>query len=179
VISLSETINLNQYWLWYIFGKRHHMSSETHSHTIDDLATAIQGVWWLLSREDYTKDGQRRIDPVLGPDPLGILTYAQTHFAAQFMKRDRTDTTSTQVFHSGQNNTSAVGGYDAYFGTYRVDEETGKVAHTLLGSITPSNIGITVFRDLKVNGNGLTIQLDTTTADAEPITRTLIWKKIS
>lgn len=155
------------------------MSTETHSHTTGDLATAIQGVWWLLSREDYTKDGQHRIDPILGQDPLGILTYARTHFAAQFMKRDRTNNDTTQVVHSGQNNTIAVGGYDAYFGTYKVDEETGRVAHTLLGSITPSNIGITVLRELEVIGNQLTIRLDTTTPGAEPVTRTLTWKKIS
>ncbi|MEP6950263.1 MAG: hypothetical protein ABI863_13345 [Ginsengibacter sp.] len=41
------------------------------------LAVAIQGVWWLQSCEDWTKDGQRRIDPTLGSDPIGILSYAK------------------------------------------------------------------------------------------------------
>src|SRR5712671_4342980 len=150
------------------------MSAE--SHFAASLAIAIQGVWWLISREDYTKDGQKRIDPILGEDPIGILTYAKSHFAAQFMKRERSVTITTQTLHSGQNNTTAVGGYDAYFGTFVVDEETGKVAHTLLGSITPSNVGITVLRDLKVTDNQLTIQLETTTPEAEPVTRTLRWR---
>src|SRR4051794_7104215 len=115
----------------------------------------MQGVWWLVSREDWTKDGQQRIDPILGASPIGILTYAKTHFAAQFMRRNRTTDSTEQTFYSGQNNTSAVGGYDAYFGTYEVNEQTGKVAHTLIGSLTPSNIGMTVFRNLRVNDNTL------------------------
>ncbi len=144
-----------------------------------DLAAAMQGVWWLLSREDYTKDGQRRIDTVMGADPTGILAYAKDHFSAQFMKREGREVTASQPVHSGQNNTVASGGYDAYFGTYQVDGQTGKVAHTLIGSITPANIGIMVWRDIRVDGDQLTIQLETTTAEGERITRTLTWKRIS
>ena len=62
----------------------------TSSH--DTLENKIQGTWWLLSREDYTKDGERRIDPILGSDPIAILVYANNHFAAQFMKKDRSAT---------------------------------------------------------------------------------------
>ncbi|HEY5751216.1 MAG TPA: lipocalin-like domain-containing protein [Chryseolinea sp.] len=155
------------------------MTNPVSSTSSECLSTAMQGIWWLISREDYTKDGQRRIDPVLGSDPIGILSYAKDRFSAQFMKRDRTESSSKQMFSAGQNNTRAVGGYDAYFGTYAVDQETGKVAHTLIGSITPSNIGMTVHRNLTVNHNRLTIQLETTTPDGEPVTRTLIWDRIS
>lgn len=143
-----------------------------------DLSKTMQGVWWLLSREDWTKEGQRRIDPVLGPEPIGILTYSPTHFAVQFMKSNREEGSNTQTSYSGQNNTVATGGYDAYFGTYEVNEQTGKVKHTLIGSVTPSNIGITVLRDLRVNENKLMIQLKTTTPEGEPIIRTLTWKRI-
>lgn len=145
----------------------------------EDLITKMKGVWWLLSREDWTRDGQRRIDPVLGTDPIAILTYASSHFAAQFMKRNRTDDDAQQIFKAGQNNTAAVGGYDAYFGTYEVNEETGKVAHTLIGSITPTNIGVTVSRDLRVVDDKLFIQLETSTTEGEHVTRTLIWKRLN
>ncbi|HEY6975200.1 MAG TPA: lipocalin-like domain-containing protein [Chitinophagaceae bacterium] len=144
----------------------------------DNLENKIQGTWWLLSREDYTRDGQRKIDPVLGPDPIAILVYADNHFAAQFMKKNRNADSITQVSNAGQNNTAAIGGYDAYFGTYEIDKKTGQVAHTLVGSINPANIGMTVYRDLRVEDNRLTIKLDTTTQQGEPITRTLIWKRI-
>lgn len=132
-----------------------------------------------MSREDWTKDEQQRIDPILGANPVGILTYADTHFAAQFMKRDRTEGITDQPVQAGHNNTIAIGGYDAYFGSYEVNEQTGKVMHTLIGSITPANIGITVSRDLRVHDDTLTIQLETTTPQGEPVTRTLVWKRIS
>jgi hypothetical protein len=143
-----------------------------------DLERKIQGTWWLLSREDHTKDGEKRIDPILGPDPIAILVYANNHFAAQFMKRDRSANSITQATSAGQNNTSAIGGYDAYFGTYKIHEETNLVAHTLIGSLSPSNIGITVHRNLQVEGDKLTIKLDTTTPEGDPVTRTLTWKRI-
>jgi len=155
------------------------MSAEILPTPSEDLAAIMQGVWWLLSREDWTHDGQQRIDPILGADPIGILSYAKNHFTAQFMKRNRTDDSPNQILQSGQNNTVAVGGYDAYFGTYEVNEQTGKVAHTLIGSISPANIGITVSRDLRANGDKLIIQLETTTTGGEPVTRTLVWKRIS
>ena len=155
------------------------MSAPTLPAPSNNLCTTIQGVWWLQSREDWTKEGQRRIDPILGSDPIAILSYAKDHFATQFMKRDRTENPTGQAVFSGQNNTSAVGGYDAYFGTFEVNEKTGKVSHTLIGSITPSNIGMTVSRDLRVIENTLMIQLETTTLEGEAIIRTLIWKRIS
>lgn len=138
----------------------------------------IQGTWWLLSRIDRTQEGERRIDPILGEDPVAILVYANDHFAAQFMKRDRSSETITQATAAGQNNTAAVGGYDAYFGTYTVDEHTGLVAHTLVGSINPANIGITVQRMLMVENEQLIIQLDTTATTGEPVIRTLTWKRV-
>lgn len=145
----------------------------------DQLQNQIQGTWWLLSREDQTKEGEIRIDPILGPDPVAILVYAKNHFAAQFMKRDRSVDSLALATGAGQNNTSAIGGYDAYFGTYEVDGETNLVAHTLIGSVNPANIGITVYRDLEIEDDKLIIKLDTTTPQGEPVTRTLTWKRIS
>ena len=58
-------------------------SSRTGVHKLaDSLEQDMIGVWWLLSREDFASDGSRRIDPTLGADPLGILTFAPGRFAA-------------------------------------------------------------------------------------------------
>ena len=137
------------------------------------------GVWWLLSREDIAKDGSVRIDPTLGPDAKGILTYANGRFAAQFMKRDRSKVTDADNLSRGHNNTGAVGGYDAYFGTYSVDAESGDILHRLEGALTPENVGMEVLRTLTVNGNNLVIQLDTNTPEGEPVTRTLTWERVA
>ena len=143
-----------------------------------EYENSIEGVWWLLSREDFTYDNEKRIDPTLGPNPYGILVYANGHFAAQFMKRDRSNKKDEPIYKKGQNNTTAIGGYDAYFGTYEVDKKTGQVAHTLVGSLAPENIGIKVERTLNVINNQLQIKLETTTLEEENIMRTLIWKRI-
>lgn len=155
------------------------MSALTLPPPSGDLAKKIVGVWWLLSREDWTKDGVRKIDLTLGADPFGILSFTATHFAAQFMKRDRSNCANNQTVIAGKNNTAAVGGYDAYFGTYKLDERAGQSEHTLIGSINPSNVGIKVVRDLRVDDSDqLIIQLPTTGAEGEPLTRTLVWKRI-
>lgn len=142
------------------------------------LASDIIGVWWLLAREDRTASGERRIDPALGAEPIGMLTYAPEHFAAQFMKRDRSGGGAADSAIQGENNTGAVGGYDAYFGTYQVIEASGGVLHRLAGALTAANVGIEVLRKLRVKDNRLEIQLETTTPEGEAITRTLTWERI-
>ena len=145
----------------------------------DDFTYDFTGVWWLLSREDRAADGSIRIDATLGPVAKGILTYANGRFAAQFMKRDRSDVSNVNNPSLGKNNTGAVGGYDAYFGTYSVDEKTGDVLHCLEGALTAENVGMEVSRTLTVDGDSLVIQLETTTIEGEPVVRTLTWERVA
>jgi hypothetical protein len=35
------------------------------------LASQLVGTWRLVSREDHTVAGERRVDPGLGADPIG------------------------------------------------------------------------------------------------------------
>ncbi len=142
------------------------------------LTQNMIGVWWLLTREDVASDGTPRIDTALGAKPLGILTYTSDRFAAQFMKRDRSNDSEIENFVPGQNNTAAIGGYDAYFGTYEVNKVNGEVLHRLEGALASENIGIEVSRNLQVDGDILIIHLDTTTTSGEPVTRTLTWERI-
>ena len=143
-----------------------------------NLAAAILGVWKLKSREDVDDAGQIHIDPFLGRDPLGILCFGPNHFAAQFMKRDRSDEERVPQRVQAKNNTAAVNGYDAYFGTYSVDEAAGTLATHVEGSISPVNIGKTYVRDVRVVGNELLIQLKTTAVDGTAITRTNTFYRI-
>lgn len=152
------------------------MSAPILSAPTGNLSTDLPGVWWLQSREDWTANGERREEPTLGSDPIAIVAYSKTHFAAQFMKRDRSAINLAESAGTA-NNTVAVGGYDAYFGTYQVDEKTGDVAHTLVGSISPANIGKTFARSLRIHGDILILQLQTQTAVGEPVTRTLTWQR--
>ena len=155
------------------------MSGKKKSPSGAPSAHDFLGTWWLLSRIDKAKDGASRAEPTLGQDALGILTYANGKFAAQFMKRDRSEVVNIENAKGGLNNTGAIDGYDAYFGSYSVNEASGAVMHRLEGALTAENVGMEVSRRLEVNGNKLTIQVETTTMDGEPVVRTLTWKRIS
>jgi len=139
---------------------------------IANLGTAILGIWKLKSREDIDATGQVHIDPFLGRDPLGILCFGPTHFAAQFMKRDRSRQENMLQRVQAENNTVGVDGYDAYFGTYSIDEIAGTLTTHLEGSISPANIGATYIRDARVVGDELFIRLQTSALDGTAITRT-------
>lgn len=143
----------------------------------DALSVCLPGTWELLSRIDVTESGERRVDPMLGEDPVAILIYDRAgHFAAQFMKRDRL--APTVAVAAGTNNTRAVGGYDAYFGTYTVDDEAGTVTQHLRGALSQESVGQVLTRAMDVNGDTLTIRLKTTSVSGESVTRELTWRRV-
>src|SRR5882724_6966198 len=125
--------------------------------------TSLVGTWKLLSRVDVTSDGQKRTEPKLGSDPVSYLMYdASGHFAVQFMRRDRSDSS---------------GGYDAYLGKYSV--AAGTVTQELEGALSPDNVGKVVTRRFRIEGGELVITLEATASDGEPVTRTLRWQRLA
>jgi len=143
------------------------------------LSKSLVGTWMLTSREDLTREGRVHPDPGLGSDPIAMLVYdAAGNFAAQFMKRDRSaPATATGAAAGGPNNSRAQGGYDAYFGTYTVDDRQGAVTQRLTGALSNENVGMVLTRVMAVDGDELTIRLNTTALDGVPITRTLKWRR--
>lgn len=135
-------------------------------------------MWLLMSRIDTTVSGGQVVDPILGADPLGMLCFSANHFAAQFMKRDRTESSQAAGPAQGANNSSAVNGYDAYFGTYMVEEESGTLRVRLEGAITPANTGSAFERHIEIHGQQLIIRLATNASDGTPITRTLTFSRL-
>jgi hypothetical protein len=143
------------------------------------LSVQLRGTWRLLSRVDVTADGREYPDPNLGSDPIALLMYDHSgHFAAQFMKRDRNEVRAEGPV-SAANNTQARDGYDAYFGTYTVDDTAGVVTQRLDGSLSRANVGMVLSRAMSVRGTSLVIQLDTAAWDGTPVTRTLTWERLS
>jgi hypothetical protein len=148
------------------------------AHCNNDLSRLLPGTWFLKSRIDVTASGERHPDAVLGEDPVALLIYDKAgYFSAQFMKRDRSGV-SREVVGCATNNTRAEGGYDAYFGTYSVDDGSGTVTQHLLGAISPPNVGMTLTRAMNVRANTLVIQLETDSADGMRVTRTLTWERL-
>ena len=94
------------------------------------------------------------------------------------MKRDRSLQPNAPPPVQVKNNTVAVNGYDGYFGTYTVDESAGTLTTYLEGSISPDNVGKAYVRNVRVIDNELFIQLQTTTTDGTPITRTNTFTRV-
>jgi len=142
------------------------------------LSAALPGTWRLVSRIDTTASGERRAEPALGEDPIALLIYDRNgHFAAQFMRRDR----SVEVPDGpsgAANNSRAQGGYDAYFGTYTVDDAQGTVTQRLLGALSREHVGAVLTRAMQVQGDTLIIKLETNAADGTSVVRTLTWHKV-
>lgn len=145
---------------------------------MDLLYNILPGTWKLISRIDCTRSGERRIEPSLGEDPVALLFYDRSgNFAAQFMKRDRSSFIP-EVAAGASNNSRAQGGYDAYFGTYTIDETERTVTQRLVGALSKENVGLVVTRKMLVEADTLTITLETTSAQDEAVIRTLIWTRI-
>jgi hypothetical protein len=143
------------------------------------LSVTLPGTWELLSRTDVNDSGETQIEPSLGSDPISLLIYDRSgHFAAQFMKRDRLATKAVDAPMGGTNNTRAQGGYDAYFGIYKVDDAAGTVTQQLTGALSAESVGMEVTREMKVDGDRLTIRLRTTSVAGQAVTRTLTWKRV-
>ena len=94
------------------------------------------------------------------------------------MKRERGTEPETNTASAAPNNSRARGGYDAYFGTYTVNDADGTVTQRLTGALSPENVGQILTRGMNVIDNELVIRLETATADGEPILRTLRWKRV-
>jgi len=146
------------------------------------LSASLPGTWELISRIDRTADGTLVPEPSLGEDPIAWLIYDRSgHFAAQFMRRDRSvemqDSSGTAPV-AAKNNSRAQGGYDAYFGSYTIDDAARSVTQTLTGALSRENVGMTLTREMLVEGDALVITIDTTSADGRAVTRTLTWRRI-
>lgn len=142
------------------------------------LSATLPGTWQLQSRIDVTASGERRPEPSLGEDPVALLIYDRSgHFAAQFMRRDRSVIVPDGP-SGAKNNSRAQGGYDAYFGTYTIDDEKATVTQTLLAALSPENVGHVLTRMMEVHDDTLVIRLETTARDSTAVTRTLTWQRV-
>lgn len=93
------------------------------------------------------------------------------------MKRDRSVTVPDGP-GGALNNSRALGGYDAYFGTFDVDDERGTVTQRLLGALSRENVGAVLTREMKVRGDTLVIEFRTTAGDGVDVTRRLTWRRV-
>ena len=85
---------------------------------------------------------------------------------------------SEAVARQTANNSSAVDGYDAYFGRYDINETGRAIVVHLEGSIAAANVGQEFTGVTRASDDMLIIRLDTATDDDVSVTRTLTFDRL-
>lgn len=145
----------------------------------------LVGSWSLVSRASTLANGEVLPDRGLAATPKGLLIYDRTgHVAAQLSRQGRTvemisEECSEAAKIRGTNDTAqTVLGYDAYFGTFTVNEKEGFVVHHLESALFPGDVGKDIKRNFSLSGDRLKLNFNTTTGEGKAVTRTLIWERM-
>ena len=161
------------------------LNQRAYAATHDAIIDQLIGGWRLVSRQTTGPDGRVLTDPGLSATPNGVLIYDRGgHVAAQLSRPGRTvsmladECREAQTVKGTEDTAQTILGYDAYFGTYAVDEKAGIVTHHLESALFPGDIGKNIPRHFTISGDTLTISFKTTLHDGTPVTRTLIWTRL-
>lgn len=153
--------------------------------TTPGVVDQLVGGWSLVSRVTTSPDGKVVADPGLSATPKGVLIYDGTgHVAAQLSRPGRTvsmlakECRDAEKIKGTADTAQTVLGYDAYFGTYKVDAKEGVVTHHLESALFPGDIGKDIKRRFSISGDTLTITFDTSLRDGTPVARTLVWSRM-
>jgi hypothetical protein len=142
-------------------------------------AGQLVGTWRLTSRVVTLEDGTVVQDPGLGKTPTGYLMYDSSgHMAAQLMRLDRPMAIDCGTpGPAPRENSQSVNGYDAYFGTYTVDENRHTVTHRLEGALAAADVGKNLVREFQLSGDKLTVIVRTNSPKEKQI-RILTWERV-
>lgn len=154
-----------------------------HGAAAPNVRDALLGSWSLTSRVTTLADGKVVADPGLSVMPKGVLIYDRSgHVAAQLSRPGRTlamlpaECRDAEKVRGTEDTAQTILGYDAYFGTYTLDEKEGVLTHHLESALFPGDIGKSIRRHFRLAGDTLTILFTTTLRDGTPVTRTLVWQ---
>lgn len=137
----------------------------------------LVGTWHLISAQTQKPDGS--IQNLFGSDPHGILVYdAGGRVSLQlvegglpkFTSGDRRRGTDVEV-------RAAFDGYNGYFGTYRLDGQTGVVTHHIKAGSFPNWADTEQTRYVEVHGDQLILRTTPLTLGGQQTVGVLIWRK--
>ncbi|MBL8217859.1 MAG: lipocalin-like domain-containing protein [Bryobacterales bacterium] len=120
-------------------------------------AQDLTGTWKLVSAGEWRPNGERA--DLYGKSPSGQLMY------------DGKGQVSMQVQNDGT-------GYQAHFGTYKVDAPNGTVYHVVRGSTAEKLRGTTVTYFVTLDGDRLTLGLLPEMVDGEMRLRSMVWERV-
>ncbi len=146
------------------------------------MSSSIQndfvGTWRLVSTEFHSEDGSR-VESPYGSAPQGILIYdAHGNMAAQVSQGKRTPfSVNDRKGGSDEETRAAFESYQAYYGTYRIDENEGVVIHTVTQGLLPNWIGSEQWRHYTFKDGQLILRTPPMTIGGRNITGLLVWER--
>src|SRR6185503_19498447 len=146
--------------------------------TRSSVRERIAGAWQLEARTVTQANGATLLDPVLGQQPIGRLFYdASGHMMLQMMRQQRAQAISVPSNAQHAKNPRIVLGYDAYFGTFSVNEAKGTITHHVEGSLFPEDLGKDFTRSFRIEGDTFTLSFTSTSPEGFEVTRTLRFRR--
>ncbi|WP_372517583.1 lipocalin-like domain-containing protein [Mycobacterium florentinum] len=122
------------------------------------LRDAVLGAWELVSFVAHNETTGEDRQP-LGTTPRGLILYtADGHMSAQLAESD-------------------MSGYVAYGGRFSVDEETATLHHEVSVSMMPELLAKPQFRQVRVEGDLLTLSATRTDETGVTTHSTLVWRR--
>lgn len=143
------------------------------------LKDQFVGTWALVSQE--YRDGSGQVVYPAGREAAGVIMYdAAGSMAVQIMRVDRPLFASGDVLDGTDAEIrAAYQGYNAYFGTYTVDEAQRIVTHHLKGSLFPNRVGSEQVRYFTFEGDRLTLRTPPILRGGASLVGTLVWERVS
>ena len=143
------------------------------------MSNPLIGTWKLVNFE--AKSGEGKTVHPFGSRPFGRLFYdAAGNMSIQVFNHDRPRFSSDDKSKGSMDEIKAAwDGFDAYVGTYKVNEKEGVVEHRLEGALFPNWIGGTQKRFFEFDGNRLTISTPELVYRGEKMRMFLVWERIA
>jgi hypothetical protein len=145
------------------------------------LENPFVGVWELVSCVAARKDGGAL--PIYGKCPIGRLYYDSAgNMSVHIMKAGRPKFKRESKFGATLDEMrTAYEGYEAYFSTYQVDQESRIINHRVIGGLFPNWAGTVQSRHYQFEGdNRLVLSSEAIgSGPADKTVVTLVWERLS
>jgi hypothetical protein len=138
------------------------------------LKEQLAGAWTVVSTEQTAADGTKH--QLFGPNPKGILVLHPSGQYVQVITRPGRDKfqANSRIKGTPEENTAAVLGTTASFGTWTVDEASKTISVRIEGGMYPNQDGSESKRTVSVTGDELRISNPST---ASGMRADNVWKR--
>jgi Lipocalin-like domain len=138
------------------------------------LKDQLVGTWTLVSIDQTDKDGKKQ--EIFGANPRGIQVFAASGQWVQIITRSDVPKFAVNNRQKGtpDENTAAVRGATATFGTWTVDDASKTLTVRYVGSMFPNQVGTESKRTINVTGDELKV---TNPATASGVISNTVWRR--